>query len=119
MKELPPFADMPPEYRHDHIRPVFEFDGTTLYAQDDLASRMTGNRYPVATWGSKNSAIMDGRAFDMLRKACGDDRTRFENYLRAITDFEIAHSDDKERHEHRTPVEQEILDALTREGYFT
>ena len=109
-----------PEYPRGLRVPAFEFEGKQLFIDDELEGKM---HHALATFGGEYSAIIDGRAFDIVYRACGGgtaafDRGRFEGYLRAITDFEIHHSGDQERHEHRLPVEEEILRIVTEGGYF-
>lgn len=103
-------------------RPAFEFDGKSLYIDDTLDVRMHG-KHPLATFGHETAALIDGWAWDILYRNCGGwtehfERERFESYLRAITDFELHHSDDIERHKNRLPIEEEILRIVTEGGYF-
>lgn len=100
-------------------KPVFVFEGKSLFVDPNLSLKIRNlDRRPVATWGGENAAIIDGLAFDVLERYCGDDTEKFKSYLRAITEFEILHSDSKERHEKRLPIEEEILQILEQSGYF-
>lgn len=104
-------------YERGAATPAFIFNGNELYIYPDLSYWMNGIA-PVATWGGTHSALIDEKAFDIILAHCGDDEQKLRAYMRAITEFEIHHSDDEERHLHRTPIEQEILDILTDGGYF-
>jgi hypothetical protein len=113
----------PYEYRHGGQYVAYEKNGKKLIVTQGLADRMRNNAHPVATYVSPDSAEMDGEAFDMLRQACGGgspefDKPRFERYLDAVIEFETKYSDNEERHQHRLPIEEEILKVLTEGGYF-
>ncbi|MEK7603514.1 MAG: hypothetical protein AAB461_00125 [Patescibacteria group bacterium] len=101
---------------------VFELGGDKLYVQN-LENRMVDRngqevKSSVATYGGPHTAIIDRRAYEMLKQHCGENKVKFDSYLEAIMYFEIHHSDDEERHQNREPVEEEILDVLKEQGYF-
>lgn len=102
---------------------VFENKGKKLFVQDlseKMFDRETGNHVqsPVATWGGESAAIIDRRAYEILRTVCLNDQEKLNKYLNVILEFEINHSNDQSRHENRLPIEQEILDILQQGGYF-
>ncbi|OGI73840.1 hypothetical protein A3D42_01310 [Candidatus Nomurabacteria bacterium RIFCSPHIGHO2_02_FULL_41_18] len=72
----------------------------------------------IAMWAGENEAIIDSRAYEVLKKKCGNDIKKLKSYLKAILDFELTHSDNPERHKNRLPIEKEILVLLEEGGYF-
>ena len=101
---------------------VFESGEDQLYVQNLEHRMFDGNGHevksPVAMPGGLHAAIIDQRAYEMLKQNCGEDKEKFDSYLKAILYFEIHHSDDEERHQNREPIEEEILDVLRAMGYF-
>ena len=93
-------------------------DGNKRLHMQDLRARGVSSPNPVAMWAGVNEAVIDTRAYEILKKECGTDREKLESYLRAILNFELQSSGDFERHENRTPVEKEILTILKDRGYF-
>ncbi len=102
--------------------PVFTEGGKGLYVgslyglmRDKKTGEIENN--PVATWAS-GGAVIDTRAYRILRDYCGSDKQKLDAYLKAVLDFETKHSDDHEHHDKRLPAEEEILSVLKNHGYF-
>jgi hypothetical protein len=95
--------------------PDFVFGKNQLFIDPELSRTMPG---AGATYGGIDAALISREAYEILREHCREDRKKLLAYLKAITEFEIHHSDDKERHLHRTPIEQEILDLWLNDPRF-
>ena len=116
MKETPENSlDLANMYHRGLDRPAIVFGDYKLYIDPELSKKMN---HPVATYGSDDSAILDGKAFDILAEHAIGDKSKLEEYLRVLTEFEINYSDNEERHQNRTPIEKEILDIMKEGGYF-
>ena len=117
-KEIPENSlDLANIYHKGIDRPAIVFGDYKLYIDPELSKKMS-NPYPVATYGSEDSAILDEKAFDILVQYVNGDKSKLEEYLRTLTEFEINYSDNEERHQNRTPIEEEILDIMKKGGYF-
>lgn len=108
------------EEKRDRLFGLVFRDGKNKLYKQDLIMRKKGELVynSIATYMSPNSAVIDSRAYEILRKKCGDNINKLNLYLKAILYFEINHSDDSGRHRKRLPIEKEIITLLEEEGYF-
>ena len=116
MKQGPPESD---EVKRDRLFGLVFREGKNKLYKQDLNMKEYGKpiQNPIATWMSADSAAIDSRAYEILKKECGANTHKLNSYLRAILDFEINHSDNPQRHNELLPIEEEIFVLLEKNGY--